>query len=445
VFAGGWTLEAAEVVCADDDGPRTTDDGSQVQPVVGGLLSIVACPDVLDLLTSLVDKSLVLYDEPGGAPRYRLLETVRQYSLEHLVASGGYTEIATRHRDWYVQLAVAAEPELKGPDQKRWAEQLEAEHDNLRAALSWCSQASDGAEPGLRLAGALWRFWVQRGHLREGRARLEAVLSHPDAQTMSSARADALNGAGALASYQGESGASRHLFEQVLLIRRALGDRLGVARSLTNLGRVAAQDRDSVAARQFLEESLAISREMEEPWLVAAVLANLGVVAHEQGHYDSARAFSRESLALWRELGDLYEASQVLDDLGLTETVLGEHDAARRFLREGLAMRRELGDRPGVAESLDSLAGLSAAEARSSGDPRSEGLQHAARIWGAAALLREELGSPIVPSDLPQHERDVAAAREALGEEVLHAAWAEGRALPLAEAIALALGEGAGA
>ena len=375
-----------------------------------------------------------------------MADDLSAHALERLIGGGTHAEIRGRHRDWFLELAVAGWPELTGANRKHWIERLEAEHDNLRAALSWCGEDPGGAKAGLRLAGALWRFWMQRGYLREGRARLEAALTRPEAQEMSQARGDALNGAGGLAYRLGESETARRFFEQALDIRRALGDRWGAAMSLNNLGKVATEyERDPAAARKYLEESLAILRELGDRQGFALVLSNLGETLHEQGEYEAARTLFEESLVIQREIGDAYETAQSLYSLGLAATAMGDHTAARAYLREGLEIRRELGDRQGFAESLESLADLSVAEAPASGDPGREDLKQAAQIWGAAERLREELGSPIVPSDLPQHERYIAAAREALGEELLLAAWAEGRALRLDDVIALALGEGAGA
>src|SRR5205085_748481 len=188
-------------------------------------------------------------------------------------------------------------------------------------------------------------------------------------------------------------------------------------------------------------ESLAILRELGDRQGFALVLGNLGETLHEQEEYEAARALMEESLVIQREIGDAYETAQNLYSLGLTATAMADHAAARAFLREGLAIRREMGDRQGLAESLEAVAGLSVAEGHGSGDPGKVSLEEAAQIWGAAERLREELGSPIVPSDLPQHKRYIAAAREALGEELFLVAWAGGRALHLNQAMALALGE----
>jgi non-specific serine/threonine protein kinase len=207
---------------------------------------------VLDLLSALVDKSLVVYEEDeNGHGRYHLLETVRQYARARLMESGTEEAVRARHRDHFLALAEQAKPNLRGPEQARWLDTLEREHENLRATLEWCLEAEDEegaqqnsvspAEAGLRLSGALSVFWQTRGHVSEGRQRFAAALSRPGAtapaqqQQRTKARADALNGAGNLAAFQGDFASARSLFEEALAIHSELGDKRGSALSLMNL------------------------------------------------------------------------------------------------------------------------------------------------------------------------------------------------------------------
>ncbi|SRR5579884_626936 len=206
VFMGGWTLEAAEAICA----------GEGIEEW-----------EVLDLLTSLVDKSLVVYEGPEPSTRYRLLETIRQYARDRLYEAGDGALYRDRHRDWFLSLAEQAEPQLQGPEQALWLERLETEHDNLRAALEWSLAADGSAEAGLRLVGALWRFWEMRGYLTEGRAHLADALSHAQTQERTQERARALTGAGNLAWHQSDYEAARTLHEQSLAIYQALGNTKG--------------------------------------------------------------------------------------------------------------------------------------------------------------------------------------------------------------------------
>ena len=201
VFAGGWTLAAAEEVCAGEG---------------------IEHRDVLDLLTSLADKSLVVPEQEDAQTRYRLLETVRQYARDRLEESGGSAAVRVRHRDYYLALAEEADPKLKGAEQAEWLQRLEEEHENLRAGLEW-SLAEAGTGGGLRLCGALQRFWWTRGHLSEGRQWCTRVLCKAGAEERTRERANVLNAAGVLAYYQGDYPAARALYEESLAIRRELG------------------------------------------------------------------------------------------------------------------------------------------------------------------------------------------------------------------------------
>ena len=273
VFAGGWTLEAAEQVCAGDG---------------------VEDRDALDLLTSLADKSLVVVEQSDGHSRYRLLETVRQYARERLVESGGGEAVRVRHRDYFLTLAEQAEPKLVGAQQAEWLRRLDEEHENLRAALEWSlAEVQSGA--GLRLCGALYRFWWARGYLSEGRKWCARVLAMEGAAGRTLERPKALHGAGALAYHQGDYLAARALGEESLAIRRQLGDWKGIAASLNNLGMVACDQADYPAARALAQESLAISRELGNRVGIANSLNNLGNVAYDQAELGiGPRALPRE-------------------------------------------------------------------------------------------------------------------------------------------------------
>ena len=236
VFAGGWTLAAAE------------------QVGVGESLSGEGIEDweMLDLLTSLVDKSLVFAQTQGEATRYGLLETVRQYARDRLAESGESLVVRVRHANYFLTLIEEIKSKLNGSEQVQWFGALEEEHDNLRQALTLYAEDIEDAEAGekgLRLGAALQRFWWTRGYLSEGRERLGALLAHPAAQERTKARADALNGAGSLAWMQGDYGGARVLLEESLTMKRELGDRKGIAYSLNNLASVAHDQGDYDAAR----------------------------------------------------------------------------------------------------------------------------------------------------------------------------------------------------
>jgi non-specific serine/threonine protein kinase len=408
VFAGGWTLAAAKEVCAGEG---------------------IEQRDVLDLLTSLADKSLVVPEQGDAQTRYRLLETVRQYARDRLEDSGGSAAARVRHRDYYLALAEEADPKLRGAEQAEWLQRLEEEHENLRAGLAW-SVAEAGTGGGQRLCGALRRFWWTRGHLSEGRQWCTRVLGRTGAERTRE-RANVLNAAGVLAFYQGDYPAARALEEESLAIRRELGDRSGIAGSLGNLGNVASGQGDYPAARTLYEESLAIRRELGDPSGIANSLGNLGNVALYQGDYPAARALDEESLAIRRELGDRFGIAVSLSNLGQVAYEQGDYPAARALDEESLAIRRELGDRIGIFYVLEGLAAV-VASLRDS--------LRAARIWGAAERLRAEIGTPRPQNEMPGYDRYVAAARIASGDDAaFDSAWQEGRCLTLDQAIDLAL------
>jgi predicted ATPase/DNA-binding SARP family transcriptional activator len=370
VFRGGWSLEAAEVVCNE--------------------------PLALDYLAQLREASLVAADDQESVMRFRLLETVREYAWEKLQASGEINAVRSRHRDWFLTLAEEAEPQLKGPDQAQWLLQLEMEHDNLRAALAWCEVDVEGAEAGLRMAGALWQFWNIRGHLSEGRQWLSAVLSRAAVPDHRNARADALNGAGRLAWMQGDYTAARALHEESLAICRELGDKSGLAASLTGLVYVVVEQGDYAAARALQGESLAICRELGDKPGVALSLVGLGYVAWLRGDYAAARTLHEESLAICRELGDKSGLALSLWGLGNVAKDQGEYAMARTLHGESMAIYRELGNRWGIALSLMGL-GLVAYE---------QGDYAAARTpQGESLVIFQELGD----------KRGIAYARWGLG------------------------------
>ena len=449
VFAGGWTLEAAERVCAGDG----MEDHA-----------------ILDLLTSLCDKNLVAADPNDGNTRFRLVETVRQYAREKLAESGGAEAVRERHSDHYVALAEEAELKLMGASQAGWLQRLAEEHDNVRATLEWSLQ-DPGSATGLRLCGAMLRYWFARGHLSEGREWCTRVLRKPGALEPTPERAKALNTAGVLAYYQGDYASARTHHEESLAIQRQLGSRSGMATSLTSLGNMACDEGDFASARTMHEESLAIQRELGDRRGIANSLGNLGNVASDQRDFASARALYEEGLAIMQELGHRLGIANALHNLGRVVQIQGDQAAAQSINEECLAIRRELGDRLGMAFTLSSLGDAASEQGdypaaaalfqeglmiqRELGDRRGivysfGGLAgviaalgnslRAARIWGGTERLREEIGLPRPPNERPLYDRRVAAARVAAADDAaFDRAWQEGRALTLEQAIELAM------
>jgi non-specific serine/threonine protein kinase len=450
VFAGGWTLAAAAAVCAGEG----IEEGA-----------------VLDLIDALASKSLVeVAHTDGDDARYRLLETVRHYAGERLAAAGEGATVRRRHLDWCVALAETAAPHLLGAEQDVWLTRLDHEHPNLRAALHWAREQGEDVRS-LRLAGALWRFWNMRGFLGEGRGWLE-LASTPGRTPAVPAeiRARALNGAGNLAYEQGDFRRAAALHREALALRRELGDGVGVATSLNNLGNVAAVLGDYGQAVVVHEEALALRRELGDRAGIAMSLNNLGSLASIDRHYERAAKLHTEALALRRELGDRAGIATSLSNLGRVAALQGDSQRATTLLHEGLSLRRTLADKPGMAESLNTLGCVLAlhgdyvpaaallAEALllsreiDARDAAAESLEHlawvaagrgeprrAARLGGAADALRQTLGVPLIPDLRAGHEQAMGAMRATLGEEAVNIAWAEGRALSFAEAVALAL------
>jgi predicted ATPase len=443
VFAGGWTLEAAEAVCADEvcrlkEGTHEAGDGCRERSSPPTLHP----DDVLDLLTELIDKSLVWIEEgASGEVRYRLLETVRQYGRNRLPEWGqeqsdppalrvsGGEAIRARHRDFFLRLAEEAEPALRGPEQAAWLDRLQAESDNLRAAFDWCRSETDGTEAELRLAAALVLFWIKRGQVGEGRQRLEAALSRGSSGSPG-LRAKGLYGAGVLAHFSGDQGASIAFLEQSLDLARASGDRWTLTMALFSLGLRFAGD-DPERARRLGEESLALARKIGDPWLIAHPLV-FGREVHGQGNGELPRNLTVESLALMRQAGDKWSIAMRLLVLATGAASEGDYPHARTLCQEGLALSQELKDKRGLAWFMNLLATV----ARAQGQP----LQ-AARLLGAAENLLDATGSTYsggTQSPSP-HERCGTATRAVLGDEAYAAAWAAGRAMTREQVIAEAL------
>jgi predicted ATPase/class 3 adenylate cyclase len=448
VFAGGHALEEAEQACAGDG---------------------IAREDVLDLVASLVDKSLVVAEARTGTTRYHMLETVREYAWARLREHGEAATWQRRHFDCFLALAQRAEPALSGPEQQAWLERLEREHDNLRAALQWSAGTEGETEGGLRLATALWRFWYMRGHAGEGRACMTRLASTCCGGATSDL-AKALTCAGMFAQQLGDYRAAVSHYEESLAMRRALGDRRGMASTLNNLGAAALEQGDPARARCLYEESLALVRELDDAEAIASVLGNLGGAAAEMGDYDASRTLQLESLALRRRLGDRQGIARSLGNLGNVHACLGDYQGARAHLEEAIAIFRDLGDPFGLAQPLSDLGSIRADEGDCAGaralfdeclalQARSgnvwgcavalEGFAHvalcegqplrAARLWGCAAHLRERIGVPHSAVDRARMQAFVPRARAAAGDgAAFDAAWSEGRAMPLEHAVEFA-------
>ena len=456
IFVGGWTLEAAEAVCNAINDPPT---------------------DLLQGVTSLLDKSLLQQiGQEGEEPRLVMLETIREYGLERLAASGELEVTRQAHAEYYLKLAEEAEQKLKSTQQVIWLERLELEHDNLRAALNWLVERQE-VEMALRLGTALCLFWTMHGHVSEGRPLLESILSSSSTETVSlPVRAQALNGAGGLASNQGDYGRAKALYQESLQLSQKSGNRRGIAASINGLAFVAMAGGDYTSASAMFEESLVLLRELGDRWNLADTLYYSALAATfriDRTDTAAARSMVEESLVISRELGNRRSQAYSLNLLGFLSMLQGQGAVACSLIEESLAIHKALGDRQGIGYTSTtfgwyslsqgdyvtarahyekglaimielndkwfvavSLEGLAIAAAQSSTEGSLAGALWAARLWGTAQALREAIGVPLRSFERAINEWGIAAIRTQLGEEAFAAAWAEGRTMTPAQAFA---------
>jgi len=415
VFAGGWTLEAAEAV------------GSG-----GG----IGREEVLDLLAHLVDKSMVVSGAGAeGALRYGMLEPVRQYGEQKLEESGEAARVRKRHAEYYLALAEEAEPELKGAGQAQWLGRLERDRGNLRSALGWSSE-SGNAELGLRLAGALERFWWARGHLSEGRRWLEMGLAG-SGESPAAARAQALNEAGWLALWQDDLQRAVEFLEESLDSFEELEDERGIATSLTNLGHAVLHQDDKERLKALSREAETLRERFVDRWAIAELLIFLGMAALYEGDHQRAVALLEESMASFRDLEDTQRVTICVTYLWMAALEGGEHDRAAALLEEDFRRLQRLEIKPRI-QIYDGLMGLAVLAALGGRRAR------ATRLCGAAETLREAINlSLLIWDHTPTNfETQLNTARSRLEETAWEAAWAEGRAMSPEEAVDYALSEG---
>jgi predicted ATPase/transcriptional regulator with XRE-family HTH domain len=456
VFVESWTLAAAEIVCSGQD---------------------IGRDEVLDLVLHLVDKSLVVAEEDGSeTQRYRLLETLRQFGREQLVAGGQATSTHDQHAAYFVEQAKRAESDLPQPSASAWMERLALEEGDFGAALEWL-MAQGGVQPALHLAGMLGRLWAVRGYLREGRRRLATLLALPEVEAPTLARARVLDAAGVLAMYQIDRGsalalfkeslalyrqhqhergtawvliylgwlcsdsghhkAARRFLQQALGICRRLGDRPGIARCLNILGILAYAAGNLDLSLRLHTESLSIAREIDDRWGTAWALHRLSVTLLVQVEAGQVNARSiqpgiHEALAIWHELGERRHFAYSMSDLGSAAALVGDFDNARVHLRESLLIFAELDERLGVVWALAAYAMLFDAE----GNPA-----RAVKICGAimarvGAIGVAHGGTPVPFRDRIEHYH--VRARATLGADPVAIAWTEGQAMSLEEAAAYA-------
>jgi non-specific serine/threonine protein kinase len=452
VFAGGWSLQAAEVVCAADD---------------------LETDNVLDALGSLVDKSLVQTELVGRTVRYRFLETIREYAADQLLLRGAteVDEARGRHAREFLSLAETGAPHMAGADYGVWLTRLEQEHDNIRAAIAHLLSDEATADEALRIGIALYEFWFYRAYFEEGVETLEESLGNPDAPQSPALRAAALTAAGKLHYDRGDYAAGRDRLEEGLATARRLGDLALAADSLEGLGWLEFRQGDHTAARVRADEAVSLARDADHSRLIAHALNLRGTVLDEIGDRDGARADLTEALARFQTAGDRRHRGTVLNNLAILDLNEGNLSAARAHLDDALVSARGSGD---VGEQLNLYCNLgwvtllqgdpflshqhfkdTLASARRSGSrtlvayailgsalcASAMGEEHrAAVLHGAAYHLLHGLGESLEALEADLCQRDQSKLRQTMGTNAFESALRSGADLESEDAIVLALG-----
>jgi predicted ATPase/DNA-binding XRE family transcriptional regulator len=408
VFSGWWTAADVAAVSGSDDRP-----------------------DIEHALNHLVEINLVQisWDDDAPATRYALLETIREYATEQLVEQGRHAATCRRHAEHFCALAEAAEPLLRGAGQQEALKQLHQNEANLRVALQW----SIGADPALaeRLGAALWRFWWLRGEMTAGWSWVQQLLALPVGSPR--LRAILFNAAGSINLELGNLPQVREYHTRALELRREIGDELGIASSLGNLGNLARQQGDPQAALALFSESLEHFLSIGNEWGTATTLLNLGTVAEDLSDLAGACDYYQRSLDSYRAIGDTHGAALALGNLGGVALLQGDAATGARLYREALAIAAEITSHVGIVHYLEALARALAMQ-----DQADLG----ARLCGAAAAVRATYEIKVKPIYQPQYEETLAMLRRKLDPAAFEAAWTQGRALPIASVISLAIQPG---
>jgi non-specific serine/threonine protein kinase len=453
VFSGGWSFEAGEGV-AGQDGPLSF--------------------ETLDLLTHLIDKSLVMVEESGGdePARYRFLETIRQYAGEKLVESGESSAVRDRHLDFFDRFAQTADSNLHSQEQPRWLDRIELEHDNLRTALAWALEKDP--EAAVRLAGAMSYFWIIRGYTDEARGWLARLLERmnglPSKETSGmAARARLLFGYGWVLFAQGDNPGARSALRESAALARQVGDWHLLARVLNRLGmaeaflgdvaaKVSAEESADLSrkagdywelamafgalanyalmqgnlrlAQGYLEESDKYFNQIGDPWNSAMALLGSAIALTRMGNFPEAKARLEKSLELFQKIGEKTQVNMARSELAHIERRQGNYEQAALLYRTTLPAWQNLGRREAVAHQLESIAFIAAAQGS---------YDQAAQLLGAAEALRDLIQIPMTPMEREEYDRNLADLRSHMEEQSFAAGWAKGRSMTMDEAIVCAL------
>jgi len=404
IFAGGWTLDAAE--------------------------EIAPASNLLDTLAHLVDKSLVKTHERNRETRYSMLDTLQQYALARLAESNEQNETRTRHLDYYARLASVARANSVGPLAREWLGRIESELDNFRAAPLWAYD-SQPIEPGLSIAINLCPFWIRRGHFAEGLQWLEKFLAAIE-NRMTPLYAKGLKEAAALAIEAGDHTRADELANAALNIAREMHDDGLLGSILKHVGLLAHYRGERAQAIGYLEQSLALLRRANDEWGATLALLWLADARMRQGELNAAKLLWDQALAQSRGLGETWGIAWALGGLGDVARLEGDFVLAKKLLREDLMLHHEIGNKSQIPFPLEALANLHATLQQ----PR-----RAARLWGAAEAARLADNEPLPPSYQNDYAPYIEMARAQIGAEEFAKEWASGRALALEQAIVYALSE----
>jgi predicted ATPase/Tfp pilus assembly protein PilF len=438
VFAGPFTLEAAEAVAAAGE---------------------VESYEVIDHLTTLVEKSLVFRQ----TELYRILETVRGYAREHSLEAGESEGAYIRHRDWYLNLVRQAAPTFfRGPESAPWLDRLDAEHDNLRAALAWSINEPGGAQTALELVAGLWRFWEIRGYLVEGRQWLDRALSL--SVDVSALRADTLTGAGILAAAQGDHAGAMRYHEQSLRIQQELGNEFGIQYALHNLANAALHSGDHARARELYEQAVDLAKR-QDPQGLPFVYVALADVADRQDDYEAAKGYYEGALAAIGPDGDIWKRAYALSSYGQSAARHGDYELANERYDQAVAIYRQMGDERGEARVMTMLAELASARndyavarallyesllircrlgdsqgicaglEKMSGSATPDDADRATRILAAASAMRDRTGARLSLKDQAAVDQQLASLQSSLGDDRFQRSWREGSSATLDDAL----------
>ena len=404
VFAGGWTLDAAEAVCPAAD---------------------LRSGDVLDLLTLLVEKSLVVTEVDGD--RYRMLDTVRQYAQEKLSATDDEVFVRAQHLDFFLGMAEQARPQLAGPEQGTWLAHLDLERENILSAHAWNLHSEGAADKGLRLIFAMRPYWIHRSFLGEGyRVALEC-LAPLGAQKRDLLRCQGLHVAGQLCCYMGRYSEAVGYLEESLTIASEIDDKLRIAAVQQPLGMASLGQGNPARARLHFEEAVRLARELGNKRQLVAAINALAQLHRAEGQLRKAEPLYEDVLALARDLGDQQSVAIALLNLAMVSIAQESAERAQQLLLEVITIAQTTGSKPAGQSALEVCAGLAAV--------KSEWVR-AARFYGAAESNTGKTGLQRDAADEAFLAPLMAKARRALDREPFDLAEASGRLLPYEEAIA---------